>query len=137
MAAQPGRDLLIKLDPDGTGGFQTVAGLRTRRLSLSSGAVDATAADSPGGWRELLGGAGIRKASVTGSGIFRDAAADALVRAAFLDGTLRAWQVVVPGFCTITGPFLLAGLDYAGTHDGEVTFDIALESAGALTVEAI
>ena len=34
----------------------------------------------PGQWRELLAGAGVKHARVTGAGIFKDAASDALVR---------------------------------------------------------
>ena len=32
MAAQSGKDLLLKVDTTGAGGFQTVAGLRATRL---------------------------------------------------------------------------------------------------------
>jgi TP901-1 family phage major tail protein len=136
MAAQAGRDLLLKLDEAGDGGFVTVAGLRARRIALSAGSVDATDADSPGRWRELIGAAGVRRASLSGSGLFRDAAADALVRQVFFDGALRSWQAVIPSFGTLTGLFHLGTLEYAGTHDGEVTFEMALESAGELAFEA-
>jgi len=37
MAAQSGRDMLLKLDQDGAGGFVTVAGLRTRSLAIECG----------------------------------------------------------------------------------------------------
>jgi TP901-1 family phage major tail protein len=37
----------------------------------------------------------------------------------------------------MTGPFIIANLDYAGDHDGEATFSIALASAGALSFEAL
>jgi len=133
MAAQRGRDLLLKVDSTGTGSFVTVAGLRARKISFSAGTVDVTDADSPGRWRELIEGAGIRKAALSGGGLFRDAAADETVRDLFFNGVIRNWQVVVPDFGTVAGPFQLTALDYAGTHDGEVTYDLALESAGALT----
>ncbi|WP_075218177.1 phage major tail protein, TP901-1 family [Mongoliimonas terrestris] len=136
MAAQRGRDLLLRLDQSGSGSFATVAGLRARRLSLSAGMVDVTDADSPGRWRELIEGGGVRRASIAGAGVFRDVAADATVRQVFFDGLLRTWQVVVPDFGTIAGAFQLVALEYAGTHDGEVTYEIALESAGALTFTA-
>ncbi|HUG63056.1 MAG TPA: phage major tail protein, TP901-1 family [Methylomirabilota bacterium] len=137
MAAQAGRDLLLKLDEAGSGAFVSVAGLRARRIALSAGSVDATDADSPGRWRELLGGAGVRRASLSGGGIFKDAAADALVRQVFFDGALRAWRAVIPDFGTLTGAFHLSTLEYAGSHDGEVTWEMALESAGALAFEAL
>lgn len=136
MAAQAGKDLLLKCDATGAGAFVTVAGLRARRIALNQASVDVTDADSAGRWRELLAGAGTRSASLSGSGLFRDAAADETVRGLFFDGLIRAWQVVIPDFGTITGPFQITGLDYAGSHDGEVTYEIALESAGALAFAA-
>ena len=81
MAAQKGKDLLLKLD-DGTGDFVTVAGLRTRRFTLNTEAVDVTHAESAGRWRELLAGAGVKRASISGSGVFKDAASDAAMRQA-------------------------------------------------------
>ncbi|MGB0412249.1 MAG: phage major tail protein, TP901-1 family, partial [Pikeienuella sp.] len=75
MGAQKGKDLLIKVDAGG--GFETVAGVRATRISLNAASVDVTTADSAGRWRELLAGAGVRSASVSGSGIFKDAASDA------------------------------------------------------------
>lgn len=133
MTAQKGKDLLVKLDAEGTGAFATVAGLRTRSLAFNARSVDITNADSSGQWRELLAGAGMRSASVAGRGIFRDEAADASVRQIFFDAAIRTWQVVIPDFGTVTGAFQITALEYAGEHDGEVTFDLSLESAGALT----
>lgn len=133
MAAQRGRDLLLKVDAGGTGSFTTVAGLRARRLAFNAAAVDVTDTESAGRWRELLAGAGERRASLSGSGLFKDQASDAAVRQLFFDGVIRPWQVVVPDFGTIEGPFQLTGLEYAGNHDGEVTYEMALESAGALS----
>lgn len=136
MAAQKGKDLLIKIDATGGGTFETVAGVRASRISLNAETVDATTADSAGRWRELLSGAGARSAAVTGSGIFKDAASDALVRQSFFDGTALNAQVVVPDFGVIEGPFEISGLDYSGDHNGEATFEISLASAGALTFAA-
>ncbi len=136
MAAQKGKDLLIKIDATGGGTFETVAGLRASRISLNAETVDVTTADSAGRWRELLSGAGARSAAVTGSGIFKDAASDALVRQSFFDGSALDAQVVVPDFGVIEGPFEISGLDYSGDHNGEATFEISLASAGALTFAA-
>jgi len=91
MSAQRGRDLLLKID-DGTGVFATVAGMRTQRLALNADTVDITSAESTGRWRELLAGAGVRRASVSGSGVFKDQASDELVRRTFFDGTIMNWQ---------------------------------------------
>jgi TP901-1 family phage major tail protein len=135
MGAQKGKDLLLKVE-DGAG-FVTVAGLRARRLAFNAQSVDVTDSESAGRWRELLEGAGVRRAGLTGSGLFKDAASDALVSAAFFAGSILTYQVVIPDFGTVTAPFQLTALDYAGNHDGEVTFEIALESAGAVSFAAL
>ncbi|HWJ72117.1 MAG TPA: phage major tail protein, TP901-1 family [Kaistia sp.] len=132
MTAQKGKDLLLKIDTTGAGAFQTVAGLRTRRIAFNAETVDITDTDSAGRWRELLAGAGVRRASLSGAGIFRDAASDAAMRGLFFDGTIRSYQLIIPDFGTISGPFQITALEYAGEHDGAVTYELALESAGAI-----
>jgi len=136
MAAQRGKDLLLKIDTDGLGSFATVAGIRTKRLAFNSQAVDVTDADSTGRWRELLAGAGVQRAALSGSGLFKDAASDASIRTRFFSAQIVDWQIVIPDFGTVEGPFQITALEYAGTHDGEVTFEIGLESAGAISFEA-
>lgn len=137
MAAQKGRDLLLKVDATGTGTYQTVAGLRATTLTFNTETVDASSQDSTGAWRELLAGAGLKNAGLRGQGIFKDAASDATTRGYFFNGTIVNWQVTVPDFGIVQGPFQITSLDYAGRHDGEVTFEMALESAGVLTFTAI
>ncbi len=137
MAAQKGRDLLLKLDETGSGTFETVAGLRATRLSFNAETVDVTTADSVGNWRELLAGAGVRTAAISGSGIFKDAASDAALRRVFFDGTAPTFEVVIPDFGIVTGPFQLTSLEYSGEHDGEAAFEVSLVSAGPLTFTAI
>ena len=134
MAAQKGKDILLKID-NGSGSFQTIAGLRTKRLALNSDSVDITHSESVGRWRELLAGAGVRKASIAGTGIFKDADSDALMRQLFFDGNIRDWQILLPAFGVIQAPFQITSLDYRGEHTGEITFDLALDSAGALNFQ--
>jgi TP901-1 family phage major tail protein len=133
MTAQKGKDLLLKVDTNGSGSFATVAGLRARSLAFNAATVDITDQESAGRWRELLEGAGLKTARISGSGIFKDAASDETLRQYFFNGTVRAWRVIVPELGTVEGLFQIATLEYGGQHDGEVTFDLGLESAGALT----
>ena len=135
MTAQKGKDLLVKI-ADGAG-FTTVAGLRTRRLAFNAETVDITHAESANRWRELLDGAGVKRASVSGRGLFKDAASDALMRQTFFDGTVKNYQIVIPDFGTIAGPFQITSLEFAGEYNGEMTYELALESAGALTFTAL
>ncbi len=136
MAAQKGKDLLLKVDTDGSGTFATVAGLRSRSISFNSETVDITHSESTGRWRELLAGAGAKTARLSGSGIFKDDASDAVIRSYVFDGTIRAWQAVIPDFGTVEGPFQISAFELTGRHDAEVAFEITLESAGALTFTA-
>ena len=135
MSAQKGRDLLVRVS-NGAGGFVAVAGLRARQLAFNAETVDVTDTESVGRWRELLGGAGVQRASISGSGIFKDAASDADLRRVFFEGRIAAFQVLVPDFGTVSGPFQVSALEYGAEHNGEVTFEIALESAGMLAFEA-
>ena len=137
MSAQKGKDLLLKVDSDGAGAFVTVAGLRSRSVAFNTETVDITHAESAGQWRELLAGAGVKHAKVSGAGIFKDAASDALVRQVFFDGVAKSCQVVIPDFGTVEGPFQISSLEFSGAHDGEIAFEIALEIAGELAFTAM
>lgn len=133
MSAQSGRDMLLKLDETGAGGFATVAGIRTRQLSFNAQSIDTTDSYSSGQWRELLSGGGIKTASLSGAGVFKDASSDAKIRELFFAGELRNWQLILPDFGTIEGPFQITALEFSADHTSEVSFDIALESAGLIT----
>ncbi len=137
MGAQSGKDLLIKVDLTGDGQFQTLAGLRATRVSFNAETVDVTSLESQGGWRELLGGAGVRSAAISGAGIFRDEDTDERARQIFFDGETPDFQVIVPDFGVIEGPFMVTGLDYAGSHNGEATYELTLASAGRLSFVAL
>jgi TP901-1 family phage major tail protein len=137
MAVQNGKDLLIKLDMTGDGLFETIAGLRATRISLNAETVDVTSLESQGGWRELLAGAGVRTASVSGSGVFRDANTDERARQIFFDGEIPDFQVIIPDFGIIEGAFQISAIEYSGSHNGEATYELTMASASALTFTAL
>jgi TP901-1 family phage major tail protein len=122
MPVQKGRDLLLKLDIADT--FTTVAGLRASRIALNAQTVDITTRESVGRWRELLAGAGLRSA------------ADAAIRALFFDTEIARWQVILPDFGVLEGPFQITALEFSGDHDGAMTYDLTLASAGELAFTA-
>ena len=132
MTAQNGKDLLIKVDMTGDGLFETIAGLRATRVSFNAESVDVTTLESQGGWRELLAGAGVKSASISGSGVFKDAGTDERARQIFFDGETPDFQVIIPDFGTVAGPFQVTSIEYAGSHNGEATYEVSLASAGAL-----
>lgn len=136
MAAQPGSDVLIRVDSDGSGTFVSVGGLRSKSISFNAETVDASCSDSANKWRELLEGAGFKSATITGSGIFKDTAGEEDVRGYFFTQTHPDFQFVIPDFGTVEGAFQVTGLDYAGEHNGEATYSMTFESAGELTFTA-
>ena len=136
MFDQNGKDLLIKVDMTGDGQFQTIAGLRATRISFNSESVDVTSLESAGGWRELLAGAGVKSAAISGAGVFKDANTDERARQLFFDGETPDFQIIIPAFGTVEGPFQVSALEYDGSHDGEERHKLALASAGVLTFQA-
>jgi len=138
MSGQKGRDVLIKIgNGDDPEAFVTVAGIRAKTISLNARTVDGTSGESPDAWRELIAGAGVKSASVSGAGVFKDAASDALIQQAFFAQAVAQFQLIVPDFGALEGPFLVEALDYSGNHDGEAAFAITLASAGALSFTAL
>ena len=134
MGALSGRDLLLKVDSGQ--GFVTCAGLRAKSLTLNARSVDVTDAGSAG-WRELLPGAGLRSAEISGSGVFRSRGSDTTVRMAFFEASALDCQFLLPGFGRIDGEFLVTRLRYSGTYDGEAAFEMTFASAGALAFEGL
>jgi len=137
MVAQNGKDLLIKLDMNASGMFETIAGLRATRISFNAESIDVTSLESLGGWRELLGGAGVRSAAISGSGVFKDEATDERARQIFFDGEVPDFQVVIPDFGIVEGPFQITSVEYSGSHNGEATYEMSMASAGELTFTAV
>lgn len=137
MGAQNGKDLLLKVDMTSDGQFETIAGLRATRVSFNAESVDVTSLESQGGWRELLGGAGVRSANITGAGVFKDEGKDERARQIFFDGETPDFQVIIPDFGVVEGPFQVTSLEYSGSHNGEATYEMSLASAGALTFTAL
>lgn len=137
MAAQNGKDLLIKVDMTSDGQFETIAGLRATRVSFNAETVDVTSLESEGGWRELLSGAGVRSAAISGSGVFKDEGTDERARQLFFDGETPNFQVIIPDFGIVEGPFQVTAVEYSGSHNGEATYELSLASAGALAFTAL
>ena len=142
MAAQKGSALLLKIgDGASPETFATVGGLRSTSITMNDEAVDITTKDSLG-HRALLVGGGVNSVSISGSGVFTDAASETTLKSAYFaqqntsDGSsaqtpqFNNYQVIVPDFGTFAGSFMIASLEYAGEYNGEVTYSVTLESAG-------
>jgi TP901-1 family phage major tail protein len=130
MAAEKGSAFLLKIGSGGeTPTYATVAGLKTTQLTVNGDLVAITNKDS-GGWRELLGGAGVRSVSVAGSGIFTGSAAEAQLRGLSLAGGLADYELSFESGEKMRGRFLVSRLEYAGDFNGERSYTLALESSG-------
>jgi TP901-1 family phage major tail protein len=131
MAAQPGKNILLQLNTTGTT-FVDAAGLRTKSVRLNKEVVDITNSDSAGRWREHLAGATVKSLSLQGSGVFLDVAVDETIRSNFNADANMNMKVIIPDYGTWSGAFTLTSLEYAGEHNGEVTYSMTWESAGTL-----
>lgn len=133
MVAQPGKTFLLKRGDGATSeAFTDIGGFRTNASDSTHSPIDVTNKSS-GNNRTLLNEAGIFSMSTSGSGVFEDSAAFGLAEADHRAGTIGNWQIVVPGFGTYEGAFKITTLGFAGEHEGELTYNIALESSGAVT----
>ncbi len=137
MVAQLGKDLILDIEDDLLAGtYNAVGGFRSNSFTINGESVEITNKGS-NGFREFLDGAGIRSLSASGSGVFEDDVTFAGVNDKVLAGTIANWRITVPGLGTYTGKFHIGSLEMAGEHNGEVTYSISLESAGAITFAAV
>jgi TP901-1 family phage major tail protein len=130
MAIEKGSAFLLKIgDGAAVPGFATVAGLRTTQMSINGESVNVTSKDS-GGWRELLGGAGVRSVSVAGAGIFTGSAAEARLQGHALSGAIDEYELAFESGARMRGRFLVTRLDHSGDYNGERAYTLSLESSG-------
>lgn len=135
MTAQPGRLILVKANTSGVT-FETIAGARTKSLTINSEQVDVTNSDSAGQWRTLLAGAGVKSMSISLAGVFEDDTAFGTAIGWALAGTISDWQLVYPGLGTFEGPFQIASSDLSGEYNAEAQYSFSLESGGEITFTA-
>lgn len=137
MAVQKGAALLVKI---GNGGspetFTTVAGLQDTSISINQETVDVTNKDSAR-VRTLLAQGGVKSFTISGSGIFTDAASEQSVLTAFDGSSFTNFQFLVPDYNTFTGAFQVATIDYSGTYNGAVQYSLSFESAGTVTIATV
>jgi TP901-1 family phage major tail protein len=135
MAAQKGSAYLLKIDISST--FTTIAGMKSVRIRQGRNVVDVTNADSSNLARELLTTAGTRDCSISFTGVFTDAATDSSLQTDYIAGTLRDFQVVIPGFGTYEGGFIITSLEHNANFDagGEFSIELMSGDSWAFTAE--
>ena len=134
MAAQLGRNMLVKVSDGGSPGtFSTVGGIRTSSFTLNNEQVDITDSDTAP-FRVLLGNSGLKSCTVTGSGVFKDEAAVNTVENLALSGALRDFQLVMPNGDYLQAEFQVASFAYEAEHNAEQTYSLTLESGGTISM---
>ena len=137
MAVQKGSALLVKVGNAASPEvFTTVAGLRDTSISINAETIDVTNKDSSR-VRTLLADAGIQSFSISGSGVFTDAASEQLILTNFSATTFLNYQFLVPDYNTFTGAFQVTSIEYSGSYNGEVTYSMSFESASTVTIATV
>lgn len=133
MPAQKGRNALLKYYNGSS--YVTVGGAREITLTINNEPVDITNSDDAG-IRKLLEGAGVNSISIKLQGVYVEDAAAAAMRVDAMTNAHRNYQVVIPGTAakTYQGSFMMASYEEAGTYNGAVSYNLTLESAGAVTL---
>lgn len=140
MTQQKGRELLIKI---GDGGdpetFTTMAGLQTRSFNMGVNEVETTVpdTDNPGNVVQRTVTAGIRTQSFSGDGLFDNVTQATAAIDAARTGTEINCQVVVPGYGTFEGPFIISNFEFSGDMEQNLSFSGTWSAAGALTFTAV
>ena len=138
MAAQAGRLLLVKLGNAASPEvFTAVGGMRSTTITLNDETVDITNKDSTNQARTLLPAAGVKSASISGSGVFTDSASETTLYGKWHSAAFGNYQFLVPDFITLTGEFQLTSLEYAGEYNGEVNYSMSFESSGDITIATV
>lgn len=134
MAASRGRNILLKIS-DGTspGSFTSIAGLRSKTITINNETVDITTSDNAP-WRQLLDNSGARTVSISGSGVFQDDAAVNSIEDLVMDGTTQEFQAVFENGDIIQGVFQVTSFEYGGEHTSEQTYSVSLESAAVCSL---
>jgi TP901-1 family phage major tail protein len=131
MTAQAGRTWALSIYSAGS--YVPVAGLTTRSFKVNNETVDVTTADSPGHWRELLGGgAGVFSLDIDASGRYQADASAKLLFQAGTNANLQTMRLVTQGI-QIDGSFLVNDYQESADHNKEVTFTAKLMSSGQPT----
>lgn len=133
MAADTGRDFVLK---QGTASGGTAIGaFRTTNLTINNQLVDITT-KTAGRNRTLLSAGGITSMSISGEGVFEDAAVEYTVLGYATAGTNNAFGIVLPNGDYVDGSWQVSSYTRTGNYDDAETFSITLESSGAVTYTA-
>lgn len=130
MAKFKGRELLIKVET-APNVFTTLSAQTSSGFTINNESVDVTDKDGSG-WRELLEGAGITSMSLTASGYTSDNATYTFVLGKVMANEHFKCRVVRGLGDEFEGMFMAESTGSTGEYNGAETFELSLQSAGAI-----
>ncbi|MGD1954324.1 MAG: phage tail tube protein [Sphingomonadales bacterium] len=136
MTAQNGRLFLLRRgDGGGPETFSPLLGFRSNNLAINKEPIDTTSKDD-NGWSSRLQ-AGLKSVTAGGSGVFKSTDTNQpAITTDMMNETLSNYELVIPGFGTFTGPFVVTQQEFGGENNDVVTFSVSVESAGPITFTA-
>lgn len=136
MAAEKGRLFILKVGDGLTvETFTTLVG-RSNSLAINNELVDVTDKSSNGS-KELLDGEGVTAFSMSASGVFKNSATEILVQGYATAKSIQNYEIIFENGSKYSGPFIVSSLEFAGEYNGETTYSLSLEGAGAITFTAV
>lgn len=131
MAATGGAGMLIRAYINGVA--TTIGASRQKSLKINNEPVDVTNSDSPGRWRELLGGVAVRQIEASIEGVLLGTSVDKFVANAAITGTMVQFDIVIPGLGTFSGNFVISEYDVSTEHNKEIPYSATIKSGGLVT----
>lgn len=115
--------------------YVAVGGLREPTITIANDPVDITNADDSG-VRKLLENAGVNSVSIKAQGVYVEDTASTALRTAAATNIHVQFQLVTPGTAakTYQGSFMITQYEEAASYKDAVTYNLTLESAGAVTI---
>lgn len=136
MPSFKGRDLLLKIgDGEVSESFTTIGAARTLSLDLDN-RLTATTSTADGGIDKYTASAGMQGLRLTLEGLFRDQAAEELLRLAAFDRLQRNFRLHYPNGDTYQAAFMVESYRRGGSYDGLEVFSVTLVRSGSGTYTA-
>jgi TP901-1 family phage major tail protein len=138
MPSQKGRDLLLKIGNGAapTESFTTIGAARTAALTLNNQPVDSTSMDGSG-IQSMIPDAGVQTMQIRLEGLFKDSAAEEILRAAAFGRTASNYELLFPNGDKYAASFVIENYARGGAYDGLETFSVTLARNGSGTFTAV
>lgn len=131
MTLFKGRDLLLKIgDGEDPEVFTTLGVARAVSMTLDNKPLDVTSMDA-GGMQELDAQGGLQSLRIVMQGLFKNAAAEELLRTAAFTRTADNYELYFPNGDKYAAAFVAESYVRTGSYDGLETFAVTLSRSGA------